>query len=88
MARQGMTSDNLDTVPSWVYQLDGDPFGVDDEPWRWTCGECGLTMRRQDIAAHREDEARRPVGALVWMLGAIGVCALVTLAVVLVRWPR
>ena len=75
-----------DRVPYWVHFAEVPP--TDEEPWLWTCGDCGLVMRRDDIAAHRADEARRSAGVIVWMLGALAVAAFVALLVILARWPR
>ena len=73
------------TVPSWVYTVE--PL-ADEEPWLWTCGECGLELRRDEIPAHRAEEARPSAGVIVWMLGALAVAAFVALLVILARWPR
>jgi len=65
-----------DPVPSWVYTVEPP---ADEEPWLWTCGDCGLELRRDEIPAHRADEARRSAGVIVW-LAVAGIVAIVVLA--------
>jgi hypothetical protein len=75
-----------DPLTDWYSTLN--PPEVDEEPWLWTCPDCGSSMARGDIPAHRADEARRSAGVIVWLLGSLAVTVLVALVVVLIRWPR
>ena len=80
-------SDNIDMtgpVPEWVYKQTwtaADPLTV-EEPWAWTCGDCGETMARDAISAHCAAHATAPArGALLGMvLGALCWVAIAVLA--------